>query len=150
MAYTDEQRAVFIETASEIGITRTMRKLGYPESWASGKRWMDAANVAVPLDEIKAKAKAHHDWYETEELLLVGQELLMRIHLMAQQDNLTPDEVKKFAESYQKVSNTWLLLQGKATNINESRHKDSQDIALMELINEENARNNSLDMEAKS
>lgn len=150
MAYTEEQRAVFIETASEIGITRAQRKLGYPESWASGKRWMEAAGIEVPLDEIKAQAKAHHDWYQTEDLLLVGQEQLVRIHLMSQRDDLSPDDAKKLAEAYQKVSNVWLLLQGKANSISETHHKDSMDVELMALYEEESKRTKSLDMEAKS
>lgn len=148
--YNNEQIADFLERASEIGITRTKRELGYPNSWATGKRWMDSAGIDVPLDEIKAQAAAHHDWYETEEYLLVGQELMVAIQRMAQEQDLTPDEVKKAAEGYQKVVNTWLLLKGKATNINESRHKDSTDVELMQMLSEEQMRNSTLDMEAKS
>ena len=140
-AYSEQERADFIELAAEIGITRAMRKLQYPAGWGTAQRWMQAAGVEAPLDEIKAQAKAHHDWYQTEEMLLVGQEQIARIHEMVQKDDLTPDEVKKVAEAYQKVTNTWLLLQGKANNINENRTKDSTDLELMDLYNSELARN---------
>ena len=145
MNYSNEQRAEFLELASEIGVTRAMRRLGYPNSWATGRRWMDDAGIDVPIDEIKSIAKAHHDWYQTEDMLVVAQEGVRRVHEELQRTNLTPDEHKKMSESFQKYANTWLLLQGKANNISESRSKDSTDIALMELFNEETMRNQSLE-----
>jgi len=148
--YTDEQRAVFLERAEEIGITRTMRELGYPASWVTGKNWADAAGIELPLDEIKAQAKAHHDWYQTEELLIVAQAGIRRTAEVLATSDLTPDEHKKMSEAFQKYANTWLLLQGKANNISETRHKDNTDLALMDLINEEKMRNEVLDKEVKS
>lgn len=148
--YTDEQRADFLELASEIGITRAMRELGFPKHWATGKSWADAAGISLPLDEIKAQAKAHHDWYETEDMLLVAQEGIKRTHEVLVNSDLSPDEHKKMSEAFQKYANTWLLLHGKANSINETRHKDSMDVGLMELLNEEAARNAALDKEVKS
>ena len=141
ITYSNEQIATFLELASEIGITRSMRKLGYPASWGTAKRWVDAAGIEVPIDELKAIAKEHHAWYQTEELLLVAQEGIMRVYLELQQADLDPDQHKKLSEAFQKYSNSWLLLQGKANNINETRRKDSMDIGLMELINNEMNRN---------
>ena len=145
IAYSDEQRAVFLELASEIGITRAMRQLGYPAGWTTAQSWTKAAGIEVPLDEIKAQAKSHHDWYQTEDMLLVAQEGVMRTHLTLQREDLTPDEHKKMAEAFQKYANTWLLLQGKANNINENRVRDSSDLAIMDLLNEEKARNSLLE-----
>jgi hypothetical protein len=141
MEYSNEEIAVFLESASEIGITRAKRELGYPKSWATAKRWVDMAGIEVPLDEIKAQAAAHYDWYKAEELLIVAKEALIRISLSLQNDTLTPDEQKKLAEAYQKYVNTILLLEGKATSITESRKSDSVDMAIAELINEEKAKN---------
>jgi len=149
-AYTDQQRADFLELTVEIGITRAMRKLGYPDAWGTAKRWCDSAGIEVPIDEIKAQAKAHHDWYETEDLLVVAQEGIRRVHEDLQRSDLTPDEHKKMSEALQKYSNTWLLLQGKATSVSETRTKDNTDIALMELLNEEKARNTLIEQEANS
>lgn len=145
--YTDEQVAEYLEVASEIGITRAMRRLGYPASWTTGQRWMDAAGIEIPLDEIKAQARAHEDWYETEDMLIVAQQGVLRVSEELQRTDLTPDEHKKMSEAFQKYANTWLLLQGKANSINENRVKDSTDLALMDLINEERARNDTLDKE---
>jgi hypothetical protein len=141
MEYSNEEISTFLESASEIGITRAKRELGYPKSWATAKRWVDMAGIEVPLDEIKAQAAAHYDWYKAEELLIVAKEALIRISLSLQNDTLTPDEQKKLAEAYQKYVNTILLLEGKATSITESRKSDSVDMAIAELINEEKAKN---------
>lgn len=147
MNYSDEQRAEYLQVAAEIGITRAMRKLKYPNSWATAKSWIEAAGIEVPLDSIKAQAKAHHDWYQTEDLLVVAQEGIQRVHLELQQSDLTPDEHKKLSEAFQKYSNTWLLLQGKANNISETRSRDALDMDIMDLINAENAKNTLIEQE---
>lgn len=139
--YSDQERADFLELAKEIGITRAKRELGYPKHWATGKSWVDAAGITVPLDTIKAQAAAHWDWYKAEDLLIVAKEALLRIVESLQTDNLTPDEQKKLAEAYQKYVNTILLLEGKATNITESRKTGDMDLAITDLLNAEKARN---------
>src|SRR6478735_9403803 len=140
-AYSDEEKASFLQVAVELGITRAMRKMGYPDAWGTAKRWADNAGITVPIDEIKAQAKAHHDWYQTEDLLVVAQEGIMRTHLALQQDDLDPDAQKKLAEAFQKYTNTWLLLQGKANSITESRKTDTMDLEIQDLIAAEQARN---------
>lgn len=140
--YSDEEINHFLDVAKDEGIGKAIRLLGYPESWSTANRWVRARGIEVPLDEIKQKAKAFHDWYETSELLIVGQETLARIsEKITTDESLGPDDIKKLSESYQKVANTWLLLQGKANNISETRKTDSQDIELMELLNIEKAKN---------
>lgn len=139
--YDDEQIAAFLEVAVELGIGRTMRKLGYPVAWGTAQRWMKNAGIEAPIDEIKARAKEHHDWYQTEDILIVAQEGISRVHEALQSDELLPDEAKKLSEAFQKFSNQWLLLQGKANNISETRKTDTMDLGIMDLINEEKARN---------
>jgi hypothetical protein len=141
MEYSNEEIAVFLESAAEIGITRAKRELGYPKSWATAKRWVDMAGIEVPLDEIKAQAAAHYDWYKAEELLIVAKEAMLRITQSLQNDDLSADEQKKLAEAFQKYVNTVLLLEGKATSITESRKTDSTDLAITDLINAEKAKN---------
>lgn len=145
--YSDKQRADFLELASEVGITRAMRDLKYPKSWHVADRWVKAAGIETPKDPIKAQAQATRDWYETEDWLLAAQKGLTRVVEALDNENLTPDEHKKLSEAFQKYSNTWLLLQGKANNISETRHKDSMDMDIMALIEEENARNRAMEQE---
>lgn len=148
--YTDQERAQYLELAKEIGLTRAKRQLGFPKSWATAKKWADAAGIEVPLDEIKAQAKQHHDWYTTEDMLLVAQEGIARVHEELQNTNLDADQHKKMSEAFQKYANTWLLLQGKANSINETRKVDNKDIELMELINEQKAKNAQIEQEERS
>ena len=150
IAYSNEQIADFLEVAAEIGITRAKRQLGYPAAWNTARRWVENAGIEVPLDAIKAQAAAHNDWYKAEELLIVAKEALLRVIESLQNDELTADEQKKLAEAYQKYVNTILLLEGKATSITESRKKDSIDVGLMELLNEERARNASIEQDEET
>lgn len=143
--YSDEEINNFLEIAKDEGIGKTIRMLGYPESWSTANRWVKARGIEVPLDEIKQKAKAFHDWYETEDMLIVGQETMARLSEKLTQDDLTSDELKKISEAYQKTANTWLLLQGKANNINETRKPDSTDIELIELMNEQRMKNQQIE-----
>ena len=144
--YTDEERAAFLELAAEVGITRARRQLGYPHSWASGDRWIKAAGIEVPLDEIKAQAAAHYDWYKAEEALVAAEEGIRRVYeTLTTALEITPDDQKKLAEALQKHTNTWRLLQDKATAINETQHKDSTDVELMQLLSEERMRNSVLE-----
>lgn len=145
--YSDEEINNFLDMAKDEGIGKTIRTLGYPASWSTAWRWVTARGIEVPLDEIKQKAKAFHDWYETEDLLIVGQETMARISEKMTQDDLSPDEIKKLSEAYQKTANTWLLLQGKANNISENRKVDNKDIELLELLNEEAAKNARIESE---
>lgn len=145
--YTDKQRGTFLELAAEIGISRAKRELGYPKHWATGNSWAQAAGITIPLDEIKARAAAHADWYATEELMTVCQQGLSRAQESLDNDDLSPDDQKKLSEAVQKYTNTMLLLQNKATNITESRTKDGMDIGLLELYNEEMVRNATLEKE---
>ena len=144
--YSEEEIVAFLEVAKDEGIGKTIRTLGYPTSWSTAYRWVKGRGIEVPLDEIKQKSKAFHDWYETEELLIVGQETLARIsEKITTDDSLTPDEIKKLSEAYQKTANTWLLLQGKANNISESRKTDGTHLEIMDMLNEELARNQAIE-----
>ena len=150
MAYTDEQRAAFLELASEIGITRAMRQLGYPLSWNAGNKWCEAAGIKPALDEIKQQAALAHDWYKTEDLLLVAQQGVRRVYEDLQRTDLTPDEHKKMSEAFQKYANTWRLLQDKATSITENHTKDSFDLELADVLGKEQARNALIEKEVES
>lgn len=139
--YSDQEIDQFLEVAKDIGIGRAIRKVGYPDSWGTANRWAKARGIEVTVDDLKAKSKEYHDWYNTEEALLVAQEGMARVHEMLTEQDLDADSQKKLAEAFQKYANTWLLLQGKANAISESRTKDSTDIELLELINEQKMKN---------
>lgn len=142
MAFSDEEINDFLAVAQEIGIGRAMRQLKYPSSWSTAQRWAQMRGIEVAVDELKAKSKAFHDWYTTEEVLLVAQEGMNRIYEeLSSNNSLTPDDQKKLGEAFTKHYNVWANAQGKATNITESRQTDQMDAHLVDLLNAEVAKN---------
>ena len=142
MTYTDEEINNFLELAQEIGIGRSIRELGYPKSWSTAQRWAKLRGIEVAVDELKAKAKEFHDWYTTEEVLLVAQAGMERIaEELSLNNTLSADDMKKLGDAFTKHYQVWANVQGKATNISESRTADSMDAHLVDLMNVERAKN---------
>lgn len=142
MAYSDQEINNFLELAQDIGITRAKRELGYPRSWNTAQRWAKLRGIEVAIDDLKAKSKEFHDWYKTEEVLLVAQEGMNRVYLeLVENNTLTPDDQKKLAEALVKHYNVWANIQGKATSINETRKSDDIDGHLIDMLNAERAKN---------
>ena len=138
--YTEEQQAAFCEMAQEFGIGRTIRELGYPKSYAAAESWMKKRGIEPNRDVQMQTAKLWHHFYQLEDLLeqidqalSVAQELLLTAK--------TADDMKKLSESLQKLVNTRLLLEGKATSIAEKRETSKMDLEIMDLINQQRAAN---------
>ena len=139
--YTDEEINTFLELAQEQGLTKTIRELGYPNSWATGRRWAEMRGIEIPVDDIMAKAAATREWYKQEEVMVVAQEGFNRVYQeLVSNNNLTADEQKKLAEALQKHYNVWASAQGKAQVITENRSTDTMDENLQELFNMEKAK----------
>jgi len=147
--FSDKQIEEFISLAVEVGISRAMRDLGYPGSWSTAKRWCDARNIEITVDSLKASAAAVREWYKDEEVIRVAEEGMNRVHEQLVEKELDADSMKKLSESYQKFANTWLLVKGKSTSINESRSVGEMDLEIMKIIEEENKRSNDLMDEVK-
>ena len=141
-AYTDTQIDEYLVLAQEIGIGKAIRELGYPKSWATGQKWAKLRGVKVSLDDLMANVKKYHTFYETEDMLAVIEEGIERAREKFVEESLDADSLKKVAEAVQKLSNTWLLLQGKATGIKENRETDQMDAGLADLLMKERIKNN--------
>lgn len=142
MAYTDEQINDFLELAQEQGITKTIRELGYPNSWSTAQRWAKVRGIEIAVDDLKAQAAAVREWYKDEEVKMVTQEGFNRVYEeLTRNPNLTPDDQKKLSEAANKYYNMWASIQGKAINITETRSTDTMDEHLQELLNMERAKN---------
>jgi len=139
--YSDEEIANFLDVATDIGIGRAIRELGYPASWMTAKRWADLRGIEVEVNAMKAKAKSYDLWYNDRDVLLGAEAGMARVMESLEEDDLTADDKKKLAESYQKFANVWLTVQGKANNITESHTKDGADLEIMRLLNQELERN---------
>jgi hypothetical protein len=139
IAYTEEQQAEFCALAQTIGIGRAIRELGYP-TYPSGVKWMNARGIKPNVDQLMQQAKLYHVFYEVDDLLeqvdtalAVAQELMMNVK--------DADDMKKLAEAIQKLVNTRLLLEGKATTINEKRETTPLDLEIRDLISAQKAEN---------
>lgn len=143
--YDDDMQAAFCELAVDIGIGRAIRQLGYPHSWITAKRWCDNRGINVDVNAMKAKAKSYDLWYTDRDVLLGAEAGMERVMEQLEETDLDADSIKKLAEAYQKYTNVWLTVQGKAANISESHHKDGTDLELIELMNIERTRQQELD-----
>lgn len=137
MAYTEEERETFLALAQEVGIGRALRELGYPKSYQTALDWAKNRGITVDVDPVMSKVKAFDELYKTEHMLAVIKEGVGRIYQeLTENPSLDADAQKKLSEAAQKYTNSWLLLQGKANNINETQNKDVIDAELMSLVEE--------------
>jgi hypothetical protein len=138
--YTEEQKAEFCTLAQEIGIGRAIRELSFPDSYSTAVRWMTQRGVKPNIDKMMQNVKIWHTFYAVDDLLeqidtamAITQDILLKAE--------TADDAKKIAEALQKLVNTRLLLEGKATSINEKRETSKLDLEIADLIAAEKAKN---------
>lgn len=148
--YSDQEIADFLEVAVDIGIGRAIRELGYPKSWMTAKRWADMRNIDVEVNAMKAKAKSYDLWYTDRDVLLGAEAGMARVMESLEEEDLSADDKKKLAESYQKFANIWLTVQGKANNITQTQRKDGMDLEIVNLLNNEIARNESIESQVET
>lgn len=139
-SYSDEEIETFITTASDVGIARAQRELGYPNSWATANRWIKSRGIEITVDSLKSKSAEFNQWYDTEETLIIAQAGMDRVYETLMEQNLLPDDQKKMAEAFQKYANTWMLLKGRSTNITETRSVGELNLEVQQIIEEEEAK----------
>ena len=111
---TKEEKLAYLEVASELGHSRAMREMGYPASWNTADRWAKEFGVSIAIDELKARAAAHRDFYKDEELLIAAQAGIDRA-MDFLNEPMTADDYKKVIDGLSKVIDKHLLISGKAT-----------------------------------
>ena len=148
--YSDKKKADFCALAQEIGIGKAIRQLGYP-SYPTGISWMKARGIKPNLDTLMQTVKQYHLFWENAEARVVAESAMERIHDMVRNDpSIGPEEVKKLGDAYSKFLNGWLVLQGKANDIKEARETTQSDLAIMDLLNSQRAKNAEIENEIKS
>lgn len=140
--YSTQQVNEFLELAQEVGITRAMRELGYPNAWGTAQGWAKNRGVSLAVDEIKSQAAATREWYKDEEVMTVAQLGMSRVYEeLTRNTSLTADEQRKLASALKTHYEVWANVQGKATAINENRVSDAVDEHLQELMSLQQAKN---------
>lgn len=140
--FEEEQITEFINNAQEMGIGPTMRYLGYPKSYHTAKKWFVNRGLEMPTIDTLAKMAGNLGvFYSDKEKIIAAQAVLDRCVESLMQDTLDSDGLNKLANAVHKAIQTINLIEGKSTIINEQRNKDSQDLAIIDLLNEAKARN---------
>ena len=143
--YEEDKIVSFINLAQEIGIGPAIRTLGYPGSYHTAKKWFEQRSLDLPTINTLAKmAVDTRVFYSDKEKLLAAQAVLDRCVETLYQDDLDSDQLNKLANAVHKAIQTINLIEGKSTAISENRHKDGQDLAIIDLLNEAKARNDAM------
>lgn len=139
--YTEGDIDLFIETAKEMGLSPAIRTLGFP-TYSTAIRWFEERGELRPdVDSLMRKAVELKAFYGDREKVFAAQALIDRIVEQLQQDDLDADEINKLGNALHKAIQTFNLIEGKATNVTESRTKDGADLAIMDMLNEAKMKN---------
>lgn len=114
--YSEEEQALAVELAQDIGLAATRRELGYPSNWSTLKRWCDEAGVSIELDALKSKAAQFNSFYDETELRIAQQDALSRGLELLESKTLTPAEYDKIVSGMKKITDAIQMLRGKATS----------------------------------
>lgn len=140
--YSEEESRSFVEVAKEIGISPAMRQLGYPGSYNTARKWFEEQGEIVPdLDSLMRKAADMKRFYGDSEKKIAIQTLIDRIVEKLEKDDLDADGINKLANALNKAIQSFQLVEGKSTNITESRTKDGSDLAIIDMLNAAKAKN---------
>ena len=143
--YSEEQITSFIEVAQEMGIGPSLRKLGYPGSYHTAKKWFEQRGLDMPtMDTLAKMAVDLRVFYTDKEKVIAAQAVLDRCVESLMEDTLDPDQLNKLANAVHKAIQTINLIEGKSTAISENRQKDGQDLAIIDLLNEAKMRNEAM------
>lgn len=145
----DKVKDDFCVLAQEVGIGKAIRELGYP-TYPTAITWMKARNITPNIDTLMQTVKQYHLFWENAEARVVAESGMARIHELLANDEIGPEEMKKLADAYSKYVNAWLVLQGKSNDIRESRETTQSDLAIMDLLNAQRAKNAETEIEIKS
>lgn len=140
--YTEEEEERFIEVANEIGIHPAMRELGYPGSYNTCAKWFKSRSLETPsVSSLQTHANSLKQHYALEEEMAGVQLLMDRYVEKAMTEDLSPDELNKLANGYERLIKTKRLIEGKSTNIAETQTYDGTDLEIIRLTQEMEERN---------
>lgn len=134
--YNEDSKTEFIEAAKEMGIGPALRLLKYP-TYTTARNWFNERNEELPtIDSLMAQAAELKMFYSDKEKLFAVQTLLDRIVEQLHEKNLGADEINRLSTAMNKAIQTFNLIEGKATSVNENRTKDGTDLAITDMLNE--------------
>jgi len=139
--YSDAQREAFVALAADKGIAPAIRELGFP-SFPTATKWLQARGITITVDSLMANVKAYHKFYSLEDMVSVVECGASRaLETYQTTPALSPNDQLRTAGAVQRLVTTWQTLNGRASQITESRETDSLDVALVQLLDAERTRN---------
>lgn len=142
VTYTEEQITEFISVAQERGISPAMRELGYPGSHHTAAKWFEMYGLELPdVSYLQRKARAMKEFYTDREELAAVQLMIDRLTESLESTDMDADALNKIANALQRAIQTKRLIEGKSTTTTENHSKDGKDLLVIDLINEQKAKN---------
>lgn len=139
--YAPEEVDAFIETAQIMGVGPAMRHLGYP-TWPTAAKWFKEKDLELPtVDSLQERAAGLRTFYGDTEKKYAAQRNIERIVQALEQDQLDADAIKKLSDALHKAVQTFNLIDGKSTYIQETRTKDGSELEIMDMIGQMKAEN---------
>ncbi|EQM33007.1 MULTISPECIES: hypothetical protein [Rhodococcus] len=132
--YEEAERRAFAELAGDVGLSAARRELGYPSSWATGKKWTEEFGIEIELDELKAKASAYNNWYKDSELLIAQQDLIARARDLMDSKTLNPAELEKLGQTIKRATEMIRVIDGKA-NVYTAK-EDTTELEALQMYDE--------------
>lgn len=164
--YTEDQKQVFVDRASQIGMAPAMQELGYPESKATASRWTNQMGVRITVTALQRHASQVKAWYGHAEKMTLLQLLLDKaldllvygepdyeketvtqdpltgaVHVDYERMPCTAATIQRLSSTVQRTIQTMELLEGRATERSEQIGPDTTDVELASMIREFKAKN---------
>lgn len=135
--YTQEEVDDFVELAQAKGIAPAIRELGYP-SYPGAQKWFKEKGLEMPhVDSLMAKAAEMKVFYDDSAKKASLQIAIDRIVEMIQENaGLTADDINKLSNALAKLLQTFQLIEGKSTQINEKVEISETDKNIERLMNQ--------------
>lgn len=139
--YEEEQITEFLELALELGFSKAMRTLGYPDSSQTAYKWARQRNVDVVKSvQQRAAVMTRYMMDETEQAEVAQQGINRVMEELFESPAISPQEHKFLADALSKHVQTLALIQGKVTSRHETIAKDQVQSEIDELMREYKAK----------
>lgn len=139
--YEEHEITEFLEHAQEVGVSRALRDMGYPGSYATAYKWADQRGIDMSKSAQMRAAIMSRYMMDDAEQIEVAQTGIERVREeLTENPNLDPIEYEKLSQALKRFVELKQLLEGKVTSRHEQINKDAVQAEIDELMNQfENA-----------
>lgn len=144
--YSEREVEDILETSRMYGIAPAIRELKSEgrkaPSYPTIVKWFKDRGEEIPaIDSIGQKAVHMKLFYGDNEKKYAAQRLMERIVEKLEEGDLDAKDVNLLSNSLHKAVQTFNLIDGKATNVNETVTKNGDDLVIQDLLSAAKAKN---------